>query len=85
MKKNIRGKVKQFLTSETGQVGIRAPLVLAIASGTLLLSQMVHTPSAEGGFGCWSDSDCSDGESCNFTCEEYSDGTCKIWHSQCDS
>ena len=44
MKKDLSGKVHQFLTSEVGQVGIRAPLALGVASGTLLLLQMAHTP-----------------------------------------
>lgn len=83
MKKEIRGKVKQFLTSEAGRVGIRAPLALGVASGAFLLSHAVHTPSAEAGVTCWSDSDCESG-SCNFWCEQYSSGTCVDWHSACE-
>lgn len=85
MKKNLRGKVNQFLTSEVGQVGIRAPLALGVASGILLLSQAVHTPSAEAGMECLSDSECGSGEWCNMWCEEYSQGTCTDWQSECDS
>ena len=85
MKKNFRGKVNQFLTSEVGQVGIRAPLALGVASGILLLSQAVHTPSAEADMECLSDSDCGSGERCNIWCGEYSQGTCTDWQSECDS
>ena len=83
MKKDIRGRVKEFLTSEVGQVGIRAPLVLGVASGAVLLSQMVHTPSAEAGFGCLSDADCAPEGRCDAWCVESSDGTCIEWASKC--
>ena len=83
MKKDIRGKIKQFLTSEDGRVGVRAPLALGVASGTILLSQGVHTPSAEAGLSCWSDSDCGDDGWCDMWCEEYSRGTCIDWESEC--
>lgn len=83
MRKDIRGRVKEFLTSEVGQVGIRAPLVLGVASGTVLLSQMVYTPSAEANFNCWSDSDCDTGESCELWCVESIDGTCTKWRTDC--
>ena len=41
MKNNLRGKIREFLASEDGKVGIKAPLTLGIASGSLLLAQMV--------------------------------------------
>ena len=84
MKKETRGRVKRFLTSESGRVGIRAPLALGIASGTLLLSQAVHTPSAKADLECWDDSDCGSGGVCNFRCDEYSEGTCVDLHSECN-
>lgn len=85
MKKDLSGKVNQFLTSEAGQVGIRAPLALGVASGTLLLLQMAHTPSAEASMECRDNSDCDSGEWCNMWCEEYSQGTCTKWQSKCES
>lgn len=85
MKKDTRSKINQFLTSEIGQVGIRAPLFLGVTSGTILLSQMAYTPSAEANFECWNSSDCDTGESCEFWCETYSQGTCKDWRSKCVS
>ena len=45
MKKETRDRAKRFLTSESGRVGIRAPLTLGVASGVLLLSQMMYAPS----------------------------------------
>ena len=44
MKKETRDRAKRFLTSESGRVGIRAPLTLGVASGVLLLSQMMYAP-----------------------------------------
>ena len=59
MKKETRDRAKRFLTSESGRVGIRAPLTLGVAGGVLLLSQMhVHTPSAAAGIECLSNDDC---------------------------
>ena len=81
MKKETRGRVKRFLTSESGRVGIRAPLALGVASGTLMLSQMVYTPSAEAS--CTSDSDCASDERCRMSCVKYLNGTCRLWESEC--
>lgn len=83
MKKEIRAEVKRFFTSEAGRVGIRAPLALGVASGVLFLSQAVHTPSVEAGYGCWTDDDCAPDGRCDWDCEEYSKGTCAVWRSEC--
>lgn len=84
MKKEARDRAKRFLTSESGRVGIRAPLTLGVASGILFLSQAVHTPSANADLECWSDSDCGSEGVCNFRCEEYSNGTCVDLNSKCN-
>ena len=81
MKKEIRAEVKRFFTSETGRVGIRAPLALGVASSAFLISQMVYTPSAEAS--CMSDDDCGSEGWCNWWCENDSEGTCKTWESEC--
>ena len=62
MKNNLRGKIREFLASEDGKVGIKAPLTLGIASGSLLLAQMVLPSPADAGISCWSDADCKEGE-----------------------
>ena len=49
MKNNLRGKIREFLASEDGKVGIKAPLTLGIASGSLLLAQMVLPSPADAG------------------------------------
>lgn len=77
MKKNINSKIKRFLTSEVGRTGVRAPLVLGVAGGAFLLSQVMYTPVAEASFECGSDADCGDGETCQSTCSTgWSNGTC---------
>ena len=83
MKKETRDRVKRFLTSESGRVGIRAPLALGVASGTLLLSQMVYISPAEAS--CKSDVDCAPNGWCYTECEVYENGTCEEWSSRCVS
>ena len=82
MKNNLRGKIREFLASEDGKVGIKAPLTLGIASGSLLLAQMVFPLPADAGMGCWSDADCKEGESCNFWLEKVRGDTYML-HSSC--
>lgn len=83
MMQNFRNEVQQFLTSEVGQATIRGPLALGVASGALLLSQGLHTSSAQ--IDCVGDADCSSGQVCKWKCNVWSNGTCKSWESRCIS
>ena len=83
MIQEFRNEVQQFLTSEVGQATVRGPLALGVISGAFLLSQGVHTPSAEAQLECDSDSDCGSEESCVYWCAKKSSGTCISWHSEC--
>lgn len=85
MIQEFRNEVQQFLTSEVGQATVRGPLALGIASGALLLSQAVHTPSAEAQSQCGSNSDCGPGEKCVWVCNGWDNGTCGEWGTQCVS
>ena len=87
MKNNIRGKISQFLKSEDGHVGAKSPLALGVASASLLLAQMMVTLPAQAHMECYpGNGDCSEGEYCDFWCDEWSVGTCiGTWHSHCDS
>ena len=59
MKKNLRGKIREYIQSEEGKVGIKSPLTLGVAAGGLLLAHaIVGTPRAEAGW-CHSDDDCN--------------------------
>ena len=82
MNAKLRGKIKQFLTSEEGRVGLKTPLVLGIASGSVLLAQAVLPPSAHsydpGNNECYNDLDCDFGEICEEMCDgTVENGTCK--------
>ena len=38
MKKNLRGKIREFVQSEEGKVGVKSPLTLGVAAGSILLA-----------------------------------------------
>ena len=83
MIQEFRNEVEQFLTSEVGQATVRGPLALGVASGALLLSQMVPTSSAQSN--CVGDADCGSGERCEWKCNEWANGTCTEWGTGCVS
>ena len=69
MTTNLRGKIRDFIQSEEGKVGIKSPLALGVATGTVLLAQaIVGTPSAEAW--CVRNDQCALGEVCDT-------GTCR--------
>ena len=51
MKSNLRGKIREFIASEDGKVGLKAPLTLGVATGSVLLANTIvaPTPAAAGG------------------------------------
>ncbi|MYH80328.1 hypothetical protein F4009_09125 [Candidatus Poribacteria bacterium] len=86
MNAKIFGKINHFLKSEEGRVGLKTPMVLGIASGSLLLVQSVLSPSAYAeGHECYTDYDCDPGESCVLQCDGSLDnGTCDgTWVYKC--
>ena len=38
MKKNLRGKIREFIQSEEGKVGVKSPLTIGVAAGSILLA-----------------------------------------------
>ena len=53
MKKNLRGKIREYIQSEDGKVGVKTPLTLGVAAGGLLLAHaIVGTPNAEAAGEC---------------------------------
>ena len=84
MKKNIRSRISDFLTSEEGRVGVKPPLALGAASASVLLAHAMVTPSAQACWECYPGS-CPEGEYCHIWC----DGTLEAytchgrWHSHC--
>ena len=64
MKKNLRGKIREFVQSEEGKVGIKSPLTLGVAAGSMLLAHaIVATPKAEAWM-CRENKDCGMGQRC---------------------
>ena len=58
MKTNLRGKIREFMQSEEGKVGVKSPLTLGVAAGSILLAQaIVGTPQAEA-WPCRDNDDC---------------------------
>lgn len=85
MIQEFRNEVQQFLTSEVGQATLKGPLALGVASGALLLSQILHTSSAHDTYECTSDADCSSGEKCIEVCQKKILGSCVHKHYECKS
>ena len=86
MNAKIFDRINHFLKSEEGRVGLKTPMVLGIASGSLLLVQSVLSPSAYAGAdGCQHDFDCDPGESCETVCDgTMHEGTCDgTWVRKC--
>jgi len=62
MKTKLRGRIREFVHSEEGKVGIKSPLTLGIATASLLAAQaFVGTTPA---LACLGDTDCADGFIC---------------------
>ena len=73
MKHNIRSKISDFLKSEDGHVGAKSPLALGVVSASVLLAQMMATPSAQAHVDC-RPGNCPEGEFCATMC----DGTWRL-------
>ena len=69
MNAKIRDRIKHFLKFEGGRVGLKTPLALGIAGGSLLVAQAVLSPSSYSSHECSTDSDCDTGEACEYVCK----------------
>ena len=86
MKHDIRSKIRDFLKSEEGHVGAKSPLALGVASASVLLAQMMVTPSAQAHLECYPGS-CPEGDYCHVWCDGTWNnlGTCLgKEHSHCE-
>ena len=87
MKKNLRDKFRDFLASEEGRVGVKAPITAGVVGGGLLLAQAMLATDAQAHMECQSDGDCDAGKRCDKWEEpEWSPGCgCEVWawHSSC--
>ena len=65
MKTNLRGKIREFVQSEEGKVGIKSPLTLGVAAGSMLLAHaIIGTPRTEAWM-CHFNHECEDDEICS--------------------
>ena len=78
MKTNLRGKIRDFAKSEEGKVGVKSPLTLGVATGGILLAQViVGTPQAEAQDDCFFDADCHiEHHECHDADPPWQKGTC---------
>ena len=87
MKNNLRDKFREFLASEEGRVGVKAPLAVGIAGGSLLLAQAIFSPDAQAHIECSNDGNCNPGERCDKWQELEWDPNCGcvvwVWHAEC--
>jgi len=84
MKKNLRDKFRDFLASEEGRVGVKAPIAAGVVGGSLLLAQTMFPTDAQAHMTCQNDADCDPGEACIRWCGEWSAfAGCLEWHSEC--
>ena len=58
MKKNLRGKIREFVQSEEGKVGVKSPLTLGVATGGILLAQMIVGTTTHAFQTCTADEQC---------------------------
>ncbi|MDE0427611.1 MAG: hypothetical protein OXN25_22380 [Candidatus Poribacteria bacterium] len=66
--KNLKSKIRDFLDSEEGRVGVKTPLALGVAAGGLMLAQaMVVIPDAAAQ-GCTVNADCPGAQECVERC-----------------
>ena len=87
MKSNLRDRFRDFLASEEGRVGVKTPLALGVATGSVLLAQAILPSVTEAHMECQNDGDCSPGEIClKGETEKWSPGcqcVVTIKHSAC--
>jgi hypothetical protein len=65
MKSNLRDRFRDFLASEEGRVGVKAPLALGVATGSVLLAQAILPIASEAHMECEDDDDCDAGKRCD--------------------
>ncbi len=62
MKNNLRGKIREFVQSEEGKVGVKSPLALGMATGSVLLAQAIIGPTQA--MACMDNNGCAGDEEC---------------------
>ena len=86
MKNNVRSKIRGFLKSEEGRVGVKSPLALGAASASLLLAQAMMAPSAQAHIDCNPKvhNDCGESMVCKEWCATMILNVCVEWEAHCE-
>lgn len=67
MKNNFRSKIRKFIASEEGRVGVKGPLTLGVATGSILLAQAIIGNPVEART-CENNADCGQHGLCVTNC-----------------
>ncbi|MXY99187.1 hypothetical protein F4Y93_00555 [Candidatus Poribacteria bacterium] len=64
--KNLKSNIRDFLNSEEGRVGVKAPLALGVTAGVLMFAQalVVNADVQQ----CTLNADCDNLQRCDWTC-----------------
>ena len=79
MKKNLRGKIREFVQSEDGKVGVKSPLTLGVATGGILLAQMVVGTTTHAIQTCTADEQCWPLKCKDVVCRPMGNGGQSCW------
>ena len=77
MKNNLRGKIREFIASEEGRVGVKGPLMLGVATGGFFLAQAIIGPTPA--MACDNNADCGQHGQCVIKCRPRSIGGFSCW------
>ena len=61
----MKKKFREFLASEEGRVGVKAPIAAGVVGGSLLLAQAMLATDAQAHMECQSWGHCDPGERCD--------------------
>lgn len=62
--KNLKSKIRDFLNSEEGRVGVKTPLALGVTTGGLMLAQAIISTPVNADQVCIDNDNCGDNERC---------------------
>ena len=62
--KNLKSKIRDFLNSEEGRVGVKTPLALGVTTGGLMLAQTIVSTPVDAHQECIDNDNCGNNERC---------------------
>ena len=79
MKKNLRGKIREFVQSEEGKVEIKSPLTLGAAMGSVLIAQAIVGTTTHAFQKCTADAQCEPLKCKDVVCRPMRNGGQSCW------